>query len=56
MTIKLTILLASLLILISGCTRHYHVFIIGNGNTIEVTAPFTKDIDTSAEADVKLIP
>ena len=44
------IIMAALLLM--GCTRHYHVLIIGDNNAIEVTASVPKQIEASLEGHV----
>lgn len=49
-----------LLVLLSGCTRmyHVHIWVEGNNNSVvlEVNASVPKEIDVNAEADVSMIP
>ena len=45
-----------LLIWILGCTRHYHVWILGNNNEIEVVTNVPKEVSLEGKADVSVIP
>ena len=43
---------------LSGCTRHYNLYLIGNHNdvVVEVTASVPKTTDVSPTLDLNLVP
>ena len=52
------ILIALLLIMNTGCTRHYYLYLIGNNNdvVVEVIASVPKTTDVSPTLDLDLVP